>query len=70
MVVVCIRLKGLMAENDMSIKKLAETVGISPKSLQRKINGRTHWSFNELTAIKMHLNALIQGLLFLRYTIV
>lgn len=37
------RLKGLMAENDMSVRDLSRKIGISEGSLNLKINGQRPW---------------------------
>ncbi|MCM1567807.1 MAG: helix-turn-helix transcriptional regulator [Dehalobacter sp.] len=45
------RLKGLMAENGVTIPELAKKMGISRSSLSRKINGRQTWYAYEICFI-------------------
>jgi len=47
---VCWRLKGLIAEHDMTVKELAQRIGISENSLRLRINGRREWLYKELIA--------------------
>ncbi|MFA5252032.1 MAG: helix-turn-helix transcriptional regulator [Phycisphaerae bacterium] len=46
--VVCRKLKGLLAENEMSVKKLSQIIGISENSLTLKVNGQRNWWFWEM----------------------
>lgn len=47
------RLKGLMAERELTTKKLAEKIGISENSLTLKINGhRDWWSWEMFLVVK------------------
>ena len=41
------RLKGLMAEHDVTIKDLSKKIGISENTLFLKINGQRDWWFRE-----------------------
>lgn len=45
------RLKGLMAEHEMTIRELARKMGVSENSLTLKINGRRNWWYWELMLI-------------------
>jgi len=45
------RLKGLMAERDMTNKSLSKAIGISENMLTVKINGGCDWWYWELIAI-------------------
>lgn len=49
--IACRKLKGLMAEYDISIRELSKRIGISEKSLSLKINGRHEWWYWELVFI-------------------
>ena len=49
--VVSRRLKGLMAEHDITLKSLAEKIGISVNSLTLKINAQRDWWYWELILI-------------------
>ncbi|WP_273483561.1 helix-turn-helix domain-containing protein [Desulforamulus ruminis] len=49
--VVCKKLKGLMAEHGITIRELSKMMGISQKSLSRKINGQRDWCFDDLIFI-------------------
>jgi len=46
--IICKKLKGLMAENDVTIRKLSAKIGISENSLTLKINGRRDWWYWEM----------------------
>ena len=46
--IVCKKLKGLMAEHDITIRKLSEKIGISENSLTLKINGQRDWWYWEM----------------------
>ncbi|WP_347491173.1 helix-turn-helix domain-containing protein [Desulfoscipio sp. XC116] len=48
------RLKGLMAEHEITIRKLSQKIGISENSLTLKINGRRDWWYWEMIAIMKH----------------
>lgn len=45
------RLKGLMAEHDITIRELSKKMSISKNSLTQKINGQREWYFDELIFI-------------------
>ncbi|OPY58478.1 MAG: hypothetical protein A4E55_00884 [Pelotomaculum sp. PtaU1.Bin035] len=45
--IVCRRLKGLMAENDITVQNLSKKMGISEELLEQKINGGCDWLFVE-----------------------
>ena len=46
-----LKLKGWMVENQISRRELAGLLGINPVTLTRKINGYTHFSFDEVEKI-------------------
>lgn len=46
--IVCRRLKGIMAENGITIKRLSEKIGISENGLTLKINGKRTWWYPEV----------------------
>ncbi len=54
--IVCKRLKGLMAEHDIPLQKLAKIIGAPEKSLRAKIKGQKKWLFQELLAIIKYFN--------------
>jgi DNA-binding XRE family transcriptional regulator len=45
------RLKGLMAEHDVTVRDLSKKIGISENSLTLKINGHRDWWYWELILI-------------------
>jgi len=45
--IVCRRLKGLMAEHEITTSALAKKIGISENSLTLKINGHRDWWYWE-----------------------
>lgn len=45
------RLKGLMVERNITISELSKKMGISARSLARKINGHQDWWYYELIFI-------------------
>lgn len=49
--IVCRKLKGLLAENEITVKKLSEMVGISESSLTLKINGGRDWWYWEVLEV-------------------
>ncbi|WP_273483667.1 helix-turn-helix domain-containing protein [Desulforamulus ruminis] len=49
--IVCKKLKGLMAEHEITIRKLSRKIGISENSLTLKINGKRPWWFWEMLVI-------------------
>ncbi len=49
--IICKRLKGLMAENELTINKLAKKIGISENALSIKINGYRDWWYWEVMLI-------------------
>lgn len=49
--VICRKLKGLLAEHDMTVKDLAKKIGISENSLTLKINGGRDWWYWEMLAV-------------------
>ncbi|MDF9409739.1 helix-turn-helix transcriptional regulator [Pelotomaculum isophthalicicum JI] len=53
--IVCRRLKGLMAENDLTIRELSKKTGISEKTLSLKIRGRRKWWIHELFLVTRQL---------------
>lgn len=53
--VTCKKLKGLMAENDLTVLSLSRKIGVSPKSLLLKISGQSEWYYDELISIVKHL---------------
>ena len=50
------RLKGVMAENEMSQAVIADKLGISEASISRKIKGETEFNRNEIKMIKVLFN--------------
>lgn len=50
-VIVCRRLKGLMVENELTVKLLAKKIGISENSLTLKINGHREWWYRETALV-------------------
>jgi len=53
--IVCRRLKGIMAENDLTIRELSKKTGISEKTLSLKIRGRRVWWAHELFLVTKQL---------------
>lgn len=49
--IVCMRLKGLMAENKKTIKDLEKASGICYTSVCEKINGHSDWRGSEMIKI-------------------
>jgi len=49
--IVCRKLKGLMAENDITVRKLSQKIGISENSLTLKINGHRDWWYWEMVSV-------------------
>jgi len=49
--IVCRKLKGLMAENDITVRKLSQKMGISENSLTLKINGHRDWWYWEMVSV-------------------
>lgn len=49
--VVCKRLKGLMVEYEITVRKLSRKIGISENSLTLKINGHRNWWLWEILSI-------------------
>ncbi|MFZ5650162.1 MAG: hypothetical protein ACOY4I_04820 [Bacillota bacterium] len=47
------RLRGLMAEHDITLLDLSKRLNIPEKSLSLKINGRRNWMYRELISITM-----------------
>lgn len=47
--VVSRKLKGLIVEHGMTIRKLSKMMGISETTLSRRINGRSEWYFDEIS---------------------
>ena len=45
------KLKGLMAEHDVTVRQLSRKMGISENSLMLKINGKRDWWFWEMLAV-------------------
>lgn len=52
--IICKRLKGLLAENCMTVADLAKKMGISESSLTQKILGNRSWWFEE-TVLAMRI---------------
>lgn len=50
------KLRGRMVENRYTLKKLADSIGISSASLVRKINGMTDFTVGESAKVKELLN--------------
>lgn len=50
------RLKGLMAERDLEVTKLAEILGISRQATSQKINGKSAISITDARMIAQALN--------------
>lgn len=45
------KIKGLIAENEITQAKLAKSVGITYQSLNEKLNGKREFKVNEIQAI-------------------
>lgn len=46
-----LKLKGLLAEKDLTQKYLAELLGLSPVTINQKINGTLEFSYTEVEII-------------------
>ncbi len=53
------KLKGLMAEQGITRRELADRIGISESALSKKINGRREWKFKEMLDV-VHLFGLTE----------
>lgn len=51
----CRKLKGLMAENNITISRLSSITGISPRALALKIKGEREWLYHEVINITKQL---------------
>lgn len=49
--IVCRKLKGLMAEHEITVRELAKKIGISENSLTLKINGHRDWWYWEMVSV-------------------
>lgn len=58
--IVCRKLKGLMAEKELTIRKLAEMVGVSENSLTLKINGHRDWWYWEILEVAKIFNLEVE----------
>ena len=45
------KIKGLIAENEITQAKLAKVIGITPPNLNEKLNGRRDFKVSEIQAI-------------------
>jgi len=45
------KLKGLMAEHEISVRELSNIIDVSERSLSLKINGRRDWVYYEMLSI-------------------
>jgi transcriptional regulator with XRE-family HTH domain len=54
---ICKRLKGLLAENELTISNLAKKIGISENALSLKINGYREWWFWEVMLVTKEFGA-------------
>lgn len=52
--IVCKKLKGLMAEHEITVRQLSKKIGISENSLTLKINGRRDWWYWEMVSVMKH----------------
>ncbi|MFZ5650124.1 MAG: helix-turn-helix domain-containing protein [Bacillota bacterium] len=52
--IVCKKLKGLMAEHEITVRQLSQKIGISENSLTLKINGRRDWWYWEMVLVMKH----------------
>lgn len=55
--IVCKRLKGLLAENELTINALAKRIGISENALSLKINGYRDWWYWEVMLVAKEFGA-------------
>lgn len=53
------KLKGLMAENDMTQKDLSNIISTSKTSVNRKMNGKFSFTLNEAEKIANHFEMTI-----------
>jgi len=53
--IVCKKLKGLMAENDITAGELSNKLGIPENKLKEKINGVLEWWFSETMCVVKYL---------------
>jgi len=49
------KLKGLMAEHEITVRELSNIINVSERSLSLKINGRRDWYYRELIFITKQL---------------
>lgn len=58
------KIKGLIAEKGITQKKLADAIGISPASINAKLNGNLDFKATELTQIANYFAIDIKELFF------
>jgi DNA-binding XRE family transcriptional regulator len=54
----------MAAHNRMTIKQLAEHVGITPDSMSNKLNGKTQFKLSEMSSIQALFNSYTLDELF------
>ena len=56
----------MAAHDRMTIKQLADHVGISPESMSNKLNGRTQFKLSEMSSIQNLFNSYTLDELFIQ----